>query len=200
MIQVGGKSYEVIYEHKNAWNPEVFRGRYSEILERYDYILGDWGYSQLRLKGFFRDNHGNSTKDTTLSGMMDYINEYCNFGCAYFVLEKVSDKDSRLWTGPDQGGEAAQEGAAAMEVLHVGIPQQAKQGISVQFKQNSSQVAVTHSVPKAAPSKRKPYYSRNRNKRHNGKGGIQSGPRPRVASDSKERPDRDERATRVIRS
>lgn len=78
-------------DHKDGWNPEAFRGRYSEVLERYDYIIGDWGYSQLRLKGFYRDNHPKVTRDTAISGMVDYLNEYCNFGCAYFVLHKLKE-------------------------------------------------------------------------------------------------------------
>ncbi|WP_241675022.1 YutD family protein [Paenibacillus luteus] len=89
LIHIGGKSYEIVHENRNGWNPEAFRDRYSEVLERYDFIIGDWGYSQLRLKGFFRDNHQKATKDSTFSGMSDYINEYCNFGCAYFILEKT---------------------------------------------------------------------------------------------------------------
>lgn len=78
-------------DHKDGWNPEAFRGRYSEVLDRYDYIIGDWGYSQLRLKGFYRDNHPKVNRDTAISGMVDYINEYCNFGCAYFVLHKLKE-------------------------------------------------------------------------------------------------------------
>lgn len=78
-------------DHKDGWNPEAFRGRYSEVLDRYDYIVGDWGYSQLRLKGFYRDNHPKVNRDTAISGMVDYINEYCNFGCAYFVLHKLKE-------------------------------------------------------------------------------------------------------------
>lgn len=89
LIHIGGKSYEIVQENRNGWNPEAFRDRYSEVLERYDFIVGDWGYSQLRLKGFFRDNHQKATKDSNLSSMPDYINEYCNFGCAYFILEKT---------------------------------------------------------------------------------------------------------------
>lgn len=53
MIHISGKTYEVIVDHKNGWRFEAFRDRYSEVLERYDYIVGDWGYNQLRLRGFF---------------------------------------------------------------------------------------------------------------------------------------------------
>ncbi|WP_314591217.1 YutD family protein [Paenibacillus terrigena] len=92
MIHITGKTYEVITDHKNGWNPEAFKERYSDVLDRYDYIIGDWGYNQLRLKGFFRDNNSKATKDTMIASMVDYINEYCNFGCAYFVVEKVREQ------------------------------------------------------------------------------------------------------------
>ncbi|GGA35032.1 YutD family protein [Paenibacillus physcomitrellae] len=90
-IQIGNKSYELIQDNRNGWNPEAFKLRYSEVLDRYDYIVGDWGYNQLRLKGFYRDNHPKANRDTAISGVVDYINEYCNFGCAYFVLQKTKE-------------------------------------------------------------------------------------------------------------
>lgn len=96
MIMIGNKSYELIENHRDGWNQEAFRERYSEVLDRYDYIVGDWGYNQLRLKGFYRDNHPKAPKDSTFSSMSDYINEYCNFGCAHFVLQKIKEhKDTK---------------------------------------------------------------------------------------------------------
>ncbi|MEF3304384.1 YutD family protein [Paenibacillus sp. GYB003] len=90
MIHIGSKTYELVQEHKNGYNFEAFRDRFSEVLERYDYIVGDWGYSQLRLKGFFKESNKHGNKDTCASGIQDYLNEYCNFGCAYFILRKVN--------------------------------------------------------------------------------------------------------------
>ncbi|RJG20678.1 YutD family protein [Paenibacillus thiaminolyticus] len=130
MFHISGQTYEVIQEHKNAWNPEAFRDRYSEVLERYDYIVGDWGYNQLRLKGFFRDNHPKSTKDTTSSGILDYINEYCNFGCAYFIVEKLNSKDPRYRQSQDNGDEEETHGAAPDNREDAAT----KQGISLQPK------------------------------------------------------------------
>lgn len=90
MIIVGESQYELIKEHKNGWNSDVFKARYSEVLDRYDYIVGDWGYNQMRLRGFYKESNGKATKDSVIDGFQDYIDEYCNFGCAYFVLEKKS--------------------------------------------------------------------------------------------------------------
>jgi uncharacterized protein YutD len=44
LMRLVGANYEVLQDHKNGWNPEAFRDRYSEVLDRYDYIIGDWGY------------------------------------------------------------------------------------------------------------------------------------------------------------
>ncbi len=81
--------YEVLTDYREAFQEEALNGRYSEILSKYDYILGDWGYGQLRLKGFFEDTNHKATYDTKISTLKDYLYEYCNFGCAYFVIKKV---------------------------------------------------------------------------------------------------------------
>lgn len=89
MIELNGINYEIAENNKDAFDEEVLNERYSEILKKYDYIVGDWGYSQLRLKGFYHQNHVKSSYDTRIDMLEDYLYEYCNFGCAYFVLEKV---------------------------------------------------------------------------------------------------------------
>jgi uncharacterized protein YutD len=90
MICVNNVCYEVIKEEREGFDEEAFRSRYIDVLSRYDYILGDWGYNQLRLKGFFDDRNQKATYDTKISTIQDYLHEYCNFGCAYFVLKKVN--------------------------------------------------------------------------------------------------------------
>jgi len=89
IFMAGGNAYSLVHEYKNGWNPEAFRERYSEVLERFDYVVGDWGYNQLRLRGFYRDGHPRAGKEFAISNFIDYINEYCNFGCAHFVLAKL---------------------------------------------------------------------------------------------------------------
>ncbi|HSH24000.1 MAG TPA: YutD-like domain-containing protein [Massilibacterium sp.] len=89
MVQVGNQYYELIENVKDGYNEEAFLERYSEILNKYDFIVGDWGYSQLRLRGFYDDRNNRSTYDTKISTLEEYVYEYCNFGCSYFVLKKV---------------------------------------------------------------------------------------------------------------
>lgn len=92
MIEIDNQVYEVVQDIRQGWNEQAFRERYSEVLAKYDYIVGDWGYNQLRLRGFFEDSNKKASFDNKISTLDEYIHEYCNFGCAYFVLEKVEDK------------------------------------------------------------------------------------------------------------
>ncbi|ENQ3080161.1 DUF1027 domain-containing protein [Bacillus cereus] len=89
IVHVNNIQYEVIKENRNGFNEEAFKARYAEILNKYDYIVGDWGYDQLRLRGFFDDSNQRATYDTKISTLSEYLYEYCNFGCSYFVLRKV---------------------------------------------------------------------------------------------------------------
>lgn len=83
----------IVENEKNAFDATVFSQRFSEILLKYDYIVGDWGNEQLRLKGFYKDER-DVKKANRISRLDDYIKEYCNFGCAYFVLENLAPRES----------------------------------------------------------------------------------------------------------
>ena len=89
MVVVDGFEYEIIEDVREGFKEADFIARYSDILGRYDFIVGDWGYGQLRLKGFFDDKNTKATYDTKISTFEDYLYEYCNFGCAYFILKKA---------------------------------------------------------------------------------------------------------------
>ena len=89
LIIAEGYAYEIIENVREGFQQEAFSARYSDILTKYDYIVGDWGYGQLRLKGFFDDQNQKSTFDTKISTVQDYLYEYCNFGCAYFIVHKT---------------------------------------------------------------------------------------------------------------
>ena len=78
---------------KNAFDVTVFTQRFSDILLKYDYIVGDWGNEQLRLKGFYKEEMQRETKTPYIDYLDDYLKEYCNFGCAYFVLENPNPKE-----------------------------------------------------------------------------------------------------------
>lgn len=54
MIKIGQQYFEIIEEYRSCFDEELFASRYSDILDKYDFIVGDFGYDQLRLKVFIR--------------------------------------------------------------------------------------------------------------------------------------------------
>ncbi|MCZ4871797.1 YutD family protein [Staphylococcus aureus] len=93
MIKVDQHYFELIENYRECFNEEQFIARYSDILDKYDYIVGDYGYDQLRLKGFYKDSNKKTEMSKRFSNIQDYIFEYCNFGCPYFVLRHLSKQE-----------------------------------------------------------------------------------------------------------
>jgi len=83
---VNGHPYELVKEYRNGFDAEKFAERFSSVLSKYDYIVGDWGYDQLRLKGFYDSDNPLFEPDQSVETIEDYLFEYCNFGCAYFII------------------------------------------------------------------------------------------------------------------
>lgn len=94
LIRTQAGTYEVMEENRDGWNLEAFRERYSDILDKYDYIVGDWGYGQLRLRGFYTDANRKVPFEQRISALDEYLHEFCNFGCPYFVLHKVKSSSA----------------------------------------------------------------------------------------------------------
>ncbi|MEO1768239.1 YutD family protein [Candidatus Enterococcus ferrettii] len=91
-LLIGERQYRIAVDYREGFDAERLGERFSEVLSRYDYIVGDWGYDQLRLKGFFRVDDRKSNAEQRIDTLEDYLYEYCNFGCAYFVIERMGVK------------------------------------------------------------------------------------------------------------
>ncbi len=91
-FMIGTRQYRLVLNYREGFDAQRLGERYSEVLARYDYIVGDWGYEQLRLKGFFDVNNRKALPDQRIDMLEDYLYEYCNFGCAYFVMQRVGGK------------------------------------------------------------------------------------------------------------
>ena len=94
-LTIDNAKYIVAVNHRDAVDGEKIAERYNTILNKYDYIVGDWGYDQLRLKGFFDEDNHRAPFDKKIAFLEDYLYEYCNFGCAYFVLEKEKSEKQK---------------------------------------------------------------------------------------------------------
>lgn len=84
--------FKLIENHKEAFDLEMMKQRYTDYLLKYDYIVGDISYDKLRLRGFYDDHRRGVPIDMKISKLEDYLVEYCSFGCQYFVFERVEKK------------------------------------------------------------------------------------------------------------
>ena len=84
--------YELITDYKSGFSQTDVEEKITEYFIDYDYIVGDWAYGKLRLKGFC--DKGNSLyKDINDIKKLDkYIKDNCSYDCRYFVLKKIKPK------------------------------------------------------------------------------------------------------------
>ena len=54
--------YEIIKDNRESFNKEDFINRYTDYFSSYDYVVGDYAYGKLRLKGFYDDKNPKSNK------------------------------------------------------------------------------------------------------------------------------------------
>lgn len=85
---INDHKYELDTDHTDGFDFNEFVRRYNPALSQYDYIIGDWGYGKLRLRGFFSDDR-TETSGPFISSLNDYILEDINFGAAYFVIHNL---------------------------------------------------------------------------------------------------------------
>lgn len=83
---------DLLEDYRDAFDQTAFGQRFSSLMLKFDYIVGDWGNDQLRLKGFYRDEKA-VKPDLKISRLDDYLTEFCNFGCAYFILENARPQE-----------------------------------------------------------------------------------------------------------
>ncbi|MBO0440109.1 YutD family protein [Candidatus Enterococcus ikei] len=97
-VTISERQYLLVKNHREAFDSERLGERFSDVLSKYDYIVGDWGYDQLRLKGFFNESNRKAAPEQRIDTLEDYLYEYCNFGCAYFVIERIGGKREKQQT------------------------------------------------------------------------------------------------------
>lgn len=88
-VLIDNRPYDLVSNYRDGFEIEKLTERFSQILTKYDYIVGDWGYDQLRLRGFYKTENKKAYRSQCIDTLEDYLYEYCNFGCSYFVLHNL---------------------------------------------------------------------------------------------------------------
>ena len=88
-IELLGNKYELIRNDKDCFDYEDIKEKTTEYFEDYDYILGDFSYDKVRLKGYYDSTNKKANKINDYKDIDNYIENYCSFGARVFVLKKI---------------------------------------------------------------------------------------------------------------
>ncbi len=87
-IKINDIEYEIISASEESIDEELLSTKITEYYDDFDYIVGDWAYGKVRLKGFYDSNNTNCKKINDISGLKDYIENNCAYGCKWFQLKR----------------------------------------------------------------------------------------------------------------
>ncbi|MBP3635683.1 MAG: YutD family protein [Bacilli bacterium] len=90
IVNIDNIKYEIIKNYRDGFNKEEFINKCTEYFYDFDYIVGDWAYDKLRLKGFYDDFNKKSKNFNKISTLDKYLKENCAYECKYFVAKKIN--------------------------------------------------------------------------------------------------------------
>ena len=88
--------YELVDNHRDCFDLTSITEKLkdTDYFDDYDYILGDFSYDKLRLKGFYKKDNEKVKDLNNYSMIENYIKDYCSYGCRYFILKKISKTEN----------------------------------------------------------------------------------------------------------
>ena len=87
--------YELIEDNGDCFSDSDIKDIYTDYFYEFDYILGDYAYNKLRLKGFCDKKNKRYNKINDYNTKDDYLKKLCAYKCKYFVLKKVKSIENK---------------------------------------------------------------------------------------------------------
>lgn len=84
--------YELVKNIKEAFDYDIVKEKITDYFIPFDYIVGDWAYGKLRLKGFYDENNEKCTEINNIKLVDNYIKNNCAYNCKHFILKKYVQK------------------------------------------------------------------------------------------------------------
>lgn len=90
-IKIRENEYEIIRNDDDCLNQEEINERIKETdyFDDYDYIIGDFAYEKMRLKGFYDTKNKKKSQINDYANHEEYIKEYCQLGSKIFIIKKL---------------------------------------------------------------------------------------------------------------
>lgn len=90
IYKLNDMDYELIENYKDCFNYQLVEEKATDYFNAFDYILGDYSYDKLRLKGFCNKDNKNFKSYNDFEKYKIYLKEECAYDCGYFILKKIS--------------------------------------------------------------------------------------------------------------
>lgn len=81
--------YELIENFRDAYDKELLLQKITDYFYDYDYILGDYAYGKLRLKGFCNPTNQKCNSINNIEKKANYLKKECAYNCRYFLIKKI---------------------------------------------------------------------------------------------------------------
>lgn len=90
LYKINDFEYELTENYKDGFDEEIIKEKVTEYFDEFDYILGDWSYGKLRLKGFCDKKNKNFKPYNDIDTYKDYLKNDCAYDCKWFILKKMN--------------------------------------------------------------------------------------------------------------
>lgn len=90
-IEINQIKYHILKNVKDAIDIDILKEKITDYFNTYDYIVGDWAYGKIRLKGFNSKTNKNFKPINDVDKIDEYLKNNCAFGCRYFIIAKIKD-------------------------------------------------------------------------------------------------------------
>ncbi len=90
-IKINGKNYSIVKDYGDMLNTLDLNDIVTDYYDNFDYIVGDFAYGKVRLKGFYESNNKNVKEHNNIKNVDNYIENMCAYGCKYFILKKSKE-------------------------------------------------------------------------------------------------------------
>ena len=88
-IILENNKYLVIENKNDCLNQDELKDLYTDYFYDYDYILGDYAYNKLRLKGFCDKTNKKFNNINDINTKDNYLKNLCAYECNYFLIKKI---------------------------------------------------------------------------------------------------------------
>lgn len=91
-IIINDIKYELIKNEREGFDLEETKLKLTDYFDTFDYIVGDWAYGKLRLKGFYDEKNKECKEINNIKYVDKYIKDNCAYNCKHFILKKGIQK------------------------------------------------------------------------------------------------------------